>query len=61
MGKGLIKVITGQRRVGKSVILRQLADVYKKTGRTTGLVFVDLELPEFSVLPRRAKLRLMVQ
>ena len=29
IGKDLIKVITGQRRVGKSVILSQLAELYK--------------------------------
>jgi uncharacterized protein len=46
MGKDLIKVITGQRRVGKSVILKQLAVEYKKTWPENGLIFIDLELPE---------------
>jgi len=47
MGKDLIKVITGQRRVGKSVLLKQLADLYKSTWKDHGLIFIDLELPEF--------------
>lgn len=47
MGKDLIKVITGQRRVGKSVILKQLADVYKNRWPDHELIFIDLELPEF--------------
>ncbi|MBN1761395.1 MAG: ATP-binding protein [Chitinispirillaceae bacterium] len=46
MGKDLIKVITGQRRVGKSVFLKQLADEFKKTWPENGLVFINLELPE---------------
>lgn len=47
IGKDLIKVITGQRRVGKSVILKQLSDLYKNMWPDHGLVFVDLELPEY--------------
>jgi predicted AAA+ superfamily ATPase len=30
LGKQIIKVYTGQRRVGKSVLLRQTADLVKK-------------------------------
>jgi len=47
MGKDLIKVITGQRRVGKSVILTQLSDLYRTMWPEHGLVYVDLERPEF--------------
>ena len=32
IGKNIIKVLTGQRRVGKTTILKQIADLVKQEG-----------------------------
>ncbi|MDO8515355.1 MAG: ATP-binding protein [bacterium] len=42
MGKGIIKVFTGQRRVGKSCIMAQIADTIKHD-----VVYIDKEKYEF--------------
>jgi len=56
IGKDLIKVITGQRRVGKSFFLKQLRDrVTKQTDHITS-VYVDKEDPEFEWLKTGADL-----
>lgn len=41
--KELIKVITGQRRIGKSYILLQISDMIKKEKPEANIVFVDKE------------------
>jgi len=46
-GKQLIKVITGQRRVGKSYFLRQMADELKEIFKMANIIFIDLERFEF--------------
>jgi len=45
IGKGIIKVLTGQRRVGKSYILLQLMQELKKTD--ANIVYINLEFEEF--------------
>lgn len=47
IGKGIIKVLTGQRRVGKSYILMQLMAEIKATSPTANIVFINLEYEEF--------------
>lgn len=47
VGKGIIKVLTGQRRVGKSCILLQLVDEIKKSDSNANIVFINLEYEEF--------------
>lgn len=47
VGKGIIKVLTGQRRVGKSCILLQLINEIKKTDPNANIVFINLEYEEF--------------
>ena len=47
IGKGIIKVLTGQRRVGKSYILLQLQDEIKAINPTANIVFINLEFEEF--------------
>ena len=47
MGKMLIKVLTGQRRVGKSVLLRTIADKIKGEQPDTQIMFIDMEKYEF--------------
>ena len=46
--KQIIKVLTGQRRVGKSYILLQLIDEILKTTPTANIIFIDKELESFS-------------
>lgn len=45
--KGIIKVLTGQRRVGKSCILLQLIDVIQLSNPKANIVFINLEYEEF--------------
>jgi uncharacterized protein len=47
IGKGLIKVLTGQRRVGKSYILYQLMDEIVKKDPGTEIVYINKELHKF--------------
>lgn len=48
IGKSLIKVLIGQRRVGKSYLLMQLKDLIKKQSPDTQIVFINKEQHEFS-------------
>lgn len=47
IGKGLIKVLTGQRRVGKSYILYQLMDEISKRDPKVEITYINKELHEF--------------
>lgn len=47
IGKQLIKVLIGQRRVGKSYILIQLMDVIKQMDPQAHIIHVDKELLSF--------------
>lgn len=46
--KPLIKVFIGQRRVGKSYLLRQVQDVLAQTGKPVNLIYIDKENEAFS-------------
>jgi len=48
IGKSLIKVLTGQRRVGKSYLLMQLRDLVKKQNPGTQIIYINKEQHEFS-------------
>ncbi len=48
MGKSLIKVIVGQRRVGKSYLLMQIIDIIKNQEPNTQIIYINKELTEFS-------------
>lgn len=48
IGKSLIKVITGQRRVGKSYILLQLADEIHQQHVDANLIYIDKEQLAFA-------------
>jgi predicted AAA+ superfamily ATPase len=43
----LIKVIVGQRRVGKSYLLYQLIDIIKQKDKTANIIYINKELFEF--------------
>lgn len=49
-GTGVIKVITGQRRSGKSSILKLLMEKFKSSSARTNIIFVDKELSEFEFI-----------
>ncbi|MBL7138991.1 MAG: ATP-binding protein [Bacteroidales bacterium] len=48
IGKDLIKVLTGQRRVGKSYLLYQLIDKITESVPDVNLIYINKELHEFS-------------
>ena len=48
IGKSLIKVFTGQRRVGKSYVMRQVADEIVSREAGANIIFIDKEQLSFS-------------
>ena len=50
IGKSVIKVLTGQRRVGKSYILLQLIDEIKSSVIGANIIYINLELEKFRYL-----------
>ncbi|MCK9305234.1 MAG: ATP-binding protein [Bacteroidales bacterium] len=48
IGKSLIKVLVGQRRVGKSYLLMQLKELIKAQNTNTQIIYINKELNEFS-------------
>ena len=47
IGKDLIKIITGQRRIGKSYMLKQLIEEIRQTRPESNILYIDKELEEF--------------
>ncbi|MBI2415390.1 MAG: ATP-binding protein [Candidatus Kerfeldbacteria bacterium] len=50
VGKDIIKVIVGQRRVGKSYFLFQIMDEIKKTNPKVNFIYLNKESEEFSAI-----------
>ncbi|HEY4065104.1 MAG TPA: ATP-binding protein [Puia sp.] len=50
IGKQLIKILTGQRRVGKSYMLLQLMEDIRENQPTANIIYIDKELQEFSAI-----------
>ena len=50
VGKEIIKVFTGQRRVGKSYVMLQIADILGQTGKKTDIIYIDKEKYEFDFI-----------
>lgn len=46
-GKGIIKVLTGQRRIGKSYMLKQLMDKVTSTITNCNIIYINKELEQF--------------
>lgn len=46
--KGIIKVLTGQRRIGKSYILLQLMEDIRKEDKNANIIYINKEFEEFS-------------
>jgi predicted AAA+ superfamily ATPase len=49
-GKNLIKVLIGQRRVGKSYLLLQLMDIVRQQDPTANIIYINKELFEYDAL-----------
>lgn len=47
IGKPLIKVLTGQRRVGKSFLLKQLMEEIQLLYPNSNILFLNMEYQEF--------------
>lgn len=56
IGKKLIKVLTGQRRVGKSILLKLIAQEIKKKEAEANFIFIDKEDYEFEALKSHEQL-----
>jgi uncharacterized protein len=50
IGKRLIKIFVGQRRVGKSYLLYQTMDFIKKNNPKANLIYINTELNEFDFI-----------
>jgi predicted AAA+ superfamily ATPase len=50
IGKDIIKVITGQRRVGKSYLLFQIMDVVTASDTEAQIIYINKELYEFDFI-----------
>jgi predicted AAA+ superfamily ATPase len=48
IGKDIIKIITGQRRIGKSYMLKQLIEEIRRIRPQSNIIYIDKELEEFS-------------
>src|SRR5882757_9980730 len=48
IGKPIIKILTGQRRIGKSYILLQLMDIIRDIDASAQIIYISKELKEFS-------------
>src|SRR3990167_1030508 len=47
IGEGIIKVLTGQRRVGKSYVLLQVIDVIKAKDAKANIIYINKEENEY--------------
>lgn len=50
IGKQIIKVLTGQRRVGKSYIMFQLMESIKEEDPSANIIYINRELEQFNYL-----------
>ena len=56
ISKEIIKVITGQRRVGKSYFLLQLMDLIKDTKKDTQIIYINKELHKYRKITNASQL-----
>jgi len=50
IGQPIIKILTGQRRVGKSCILKQLMNIIRESDSKANLIYINKELKEFRTI-----------
>lgn len=56
MGKDIIKVFTGQRRVGKSYLLFQVGELILTNKPQTNIIYINMELAEFDFIRNHSDL-----
>lgn len=56
LGKGMMIALTGQRRVGKSYVLRELAEIIKQRKPNANIVYINKEKSEFAAIRTDADL-----
>jgi len=56
IGKEIIKVLVGQRRVGKSYLLFQIIDSIKERFSDANIIYINLELNEFEFITNSEQL-----
>jgi uncharacterized protein len=61
IGKGLIKVLTGQRRTGKSCIMQQIAGEIQKETPGANIIYINKELLEYQFIIDDASLSTYVK
>jgi hypothetical protein len=61
MDKEIIKVIVGERRIGKSYLLFQIIDEIKKKHKQANVIYINKELNEFDALKNHQDLLWYVQ
>lgn len=49
-GKNIIKVLTGQRRVGKSYLLKQIMEIFEAADPKTNIIYIDKEKLAFDAI-----------
>ena len=59
--KNIIKVLTGQRRVGKTTILKQIIDIIKQEDKNANTIYINKELNEFKYVKSAEDLYQYVQ
>jgi len=47
MNKDIIKVLVGQRRIGKNYMLFQIMDFIEEKGSSANIIYINKELHEF--------------
>ncbi|MCE7043970.1 ATP-binding protein [Dyadobacter sp. CY312] len=56
IGKDIIKILTGQRRIGKSYILKLLIDEIRANCVDANIIYIDKELEDFSFISDHTQL-----
>jgi len=54
-GKNVIKVLTGQRRVGKSYLLKQIMEIFEASDQKINIIYIDTGIFMLILLKRPIK------
>lgn len=61
LNKGMIVALTGQRRVGKSYVLRELAEIIRQNNPNANIVYINKEKKKFDSIKNDADLSLYIE
>jgi predicted AAA+ superfamily ATPase len=56
IGKNIIKVLTGQRRVGKTILLKQIQHLVKQLNKKANIIYINKEQNEFKQIKNAEQL-----